>query len=282
MLFLCCLTGYYPLLYICSFNLGQHSFHHSFFFSCVKAYQLKNKDGNAINKDCKFQTFFYSLVSPSEINLITALPGCDPALWKSAQEYNPDPTKFAPALAVGFQDLNNRMKRYEKSSELFSRRIEEVRKQINTMEHKHNQTKNRIDDLRKRQVDLSHKFLQTMSKWESQKARGIPLQTEEIDYSKKLEFLNRQLDDPARFEVRIAELQQKASTQERQSTGSAAVGLQGLDERQNEVLCQVFDFQTKSLAHLTGMLKQDLHNLKVWLGGGEGVRKNELSLSIVG
>ncbi|KAJ7188464.1 hypothetical protein C8R46DRAFT_1341205 [Mycena filopes] len=65
---------------------------------------------DARSPQCQFQYFFYNRVDPNQVGLYGRPPNAtNDVLWAKAVRENPDPTCLVPAIAVGFDDLRQRV-----------------------------------------------------------------------------------------------------------------------------------------------------------------------------
>lgn len=222
----------------------------------MRAYRPTN------NPDCRFQFFFYNMVDPAKIGLYSAPPGCDPRLWRHASQNNPNPKELVPSRAVGFVDLQKRLVAADKALGVYSKKLEQLSQRIAEMQQIHEaKTKPDIEAVRRNHAVLSKMLLKVVNRLESRRARGMRLDTQEMEYRKRLESLKRQLAKPAQFQSRVTELQSLARLHDERQSGP--VGLQGLDMTQQKLLYQVLDTQRKGLLHLTETLRRDLRHMEI-------------------
>eukprot|EP00808_Paulinella_micropora_P027211 g54703.t1 len=211
--------------------------------------------------ECKFQFFFYNMVDPDKVGLAAPPPNCDMRLWNSAKQNNPNPDKLVPSRAVGFGDLAKRAVAAQKAQDIYTKMLSNLQTQITSMSQKHKaMTKPSIEALRRNQVNLSTGLLKVISRLECRRACGLQLDTQEIDYRKKLDTLNRELAKP-RFARFIAELESRNRLQDVRSEPSSP--WHGLGDAADSVVFEFLNEQRKGLELLTGILQADLHDMTV-------------------
>ena len=86
--------------------------------------------------NCRFQHYFYNVVSPQEAHLYQKPADHDQAAWDAAQAANPDRTTRVPALAIGFDDVQKRMDEQHKLSEAHSAKLAEIETMIKEIQKK--------------------------------------------------------------------------------------------------------------------------------------------------
>jgi len=128
-------------------------------------------------------------------------------------------------------------------------------------------TKPIIEKIRRKHAELSNMLLRVMTKLECKRALGLPLQTQEIDFRRKLESLKRKLAKPAQYQARVSELQSIVHMQDdRVSSDSLSYKL---DSETQAKLHEVLDFQRRGLLHLTSVLNKDSQDVELMSYHGE-------------
>ncbi|KAG0142164.1 hypothetical protein CROQUDRAFT_97888 [Cronartium quercuum f. sp. fusiforme G11] len=85
--------------------------------------------------DCKFQYYFYNLVEPDKINQYQIIIK-DENINKKVKRNNPNPERFVPSLAVGFEDLQKRLNCQVNMAKIHIQKLLEFEEKINEINQK--------------------------------------------------------------------------------------------------------------------------------------------------
>ncbi|TDL27801.1 hypothetical protein BD410DRAFT_760973 [Rickenella mellea] len=89
----------------------------------------------------RFQHYFYNLVEPSQLQrYVRPQNATNEALWQKAVRENPDPSCYVPALAVGFDDLQQRVEAQRQLSTAHQEKIKELKTRISALSDAHSLT----------------------------------------------------------------------------------------------------------------------------------------------
>lgn len=148
---------------------------------------------------CAFQFFFYNKVSKQEALLHEKPAAIEQSKWDEAIEKRPDDS-YVPALAIGFTDLQKRIKVQDQTVALYQQRMHEINDKLVALCQKHDLTTTvKFSQMKMRHEKLVHRTLSLAAKIQVLRSRGYVLRPDEEVLKKKLESLIKQIDDPAVF-----------------------------------------------------------------------------------
>lgn len=110
--------------------------------------------------NCRFQHYFYNVVSPQEAHLYQKPADHDQAAWDAAQAANPDRTTRVPALAIGFDDVQKRMDEQHKLSEAHSAKLAEIEAMIKEIQKKSQlETAVKLDEYKRKHMQAAQRVI---------------------------------------------------------------------------------------------------------------------------
>jgi nuclear pore complex protein Nup54 len=216
------------------------------------------------NPESRFQFMFYNKISATEAQRYQKPPHVNQKLWQQAVRNNPDPKSLVPSLAVGFDDIKNRIVQQDRANQVYQKQLQEIQKVIVHMRQRYKSvTKVKVAEFRQHHTKLAHRLLKLVHKIQMLQTHGYPILNEEITFRKKLENIHRELKKPTQFQARVAELASVVRMQE---------------ERPNEVMTKIdqdnvynvqrfLNLQHQGLQYLTDVLKKDLRDLRTIMQG---------------
>ncbi|KAJ7611787.1 nucleoporin complex subunit 54-domain-containing protein [Roridomyces roridus] len=236
---------------------------------------------NAASPQCQFQYFFYNRVEPSQVGLYGRPPNAtNETLWTKAVRDNPDPTTLVPAIAVGFDDLRQRVDAQGQQASWQLERLKELKTRLESLSSTQHQNSARLARLAASQTQLMHQLLSLAAHLHllvpSLRSSGIRVEEEEL--RGWLEELREEIGSGTpghghsggRMRGKLGELwalvgaigaqQQK----QHQQHGEWKV----VDEDGLSRIAQILGEQQAGLVHLTKILKGDLADINVVLKGG--------------
>ncbi|KAK7062874.1 Nucleoporin nup57 [Paramarasmius palmivorus] len=112
-------------------------------------------------QSCRFQHYFYNLVDPAQVNLYTRPPNAvREDLWQKAVRENPDPSCLVPVLALGFDDLRDRVDAQTQQSTAHREKLTELQARLRTLTTHHTTvTIPRLQRYSALQTQLLHRLL---------------------------------------------------------------------------------------------------------------------------
>jgi len=221
---------------------------------------------NPNSPDCRFRHMMFNRVDPADVDKYVRPATVNERLWTQAVEANPDPSRFVPVQATGFQDLRLRVEEQNKITTEHVKALEDVQAFLLTLQKKHDlDTRIKIDQYKQRHLELSHRVLKLMKRVEVLTYKGYPISLEEEAFRAKLENLQRELNQPSLFRGRLSDLLSFLRTHNQQEVSTASnIHQQLTDTLDHDSLESIHTFleqQTAGLAHLAELLKQDLRDM---------------------
>ncbi|KAJ7506981.1 nucleoporin complex subunit 54-domain-containing protein [Mycena galericulata] len=240
---------------------------------------------NAASPQCQFQYFFYNRVDPNQVGLYGRPPNAtNEALWTKAVRENPDPTCLVPAIAVGFDDLRQRVDAQGQQATAHQDRLKELKTRLETLSSTQHQNSARIARLASSQTQLMHRLLALAAHLHllvpTLRSSGIRVEEEELrGWLEELreEIGTRGSGGGGRMRGKLGELWALVG-----ALGAAREGAhqtQGgewkvVDEEGLGRIAQILGEQQAGLVHLTKILQGDLADINVVLKGG-GAQRGE-------
>uniref|UniRef100_A0A060T2K0 ARAD1A09020p n=1 Tax=Blastobotrys adeninivorans TaxID=409370 RepID=A0A060T2K0_BLAAD len=227
--------------------------------------------------NCAFQHYFYNKVPSDQVMLYQKPPNHSQEKWDAAIAARPD-NSSVPVLAVGFSDLQKRAALQEVQVAAYRQRMHEIDKKLDYLTTRHDLHNTvRAAEMKARHEKLVQRTLALAAKIQVLKARGFVLRPDEEMLKKRLEQLNREIDDPAVFgrinEVwaRLTVLRDRAQNGGTFATNGSAQGANGTvasrpapsldwerDKDQLEKVAHILRGQQKGIAFLSQVLQEDI------------------------
>ncbi|KAJ7111321.1 nucleoporin complex subunit 54-domain-containing protein [Mycena epipterygia] len=236
---------------------------------------------NATSPQCQFQYFFYNRVDPNQVGLYGRPPNAtNEALWTKAVRENPDPTCLVPAIAIGFDDLRQRVDAQGQQAASHQDRLKELKTRLETLSSTQHQNSARLARAAALQTQLTHRLLALAAHLHLlvPTLRASAIRVEEETLRASLEDLREELGARTggaggRMRGKLGELWALVG-----ALGAAREGAQHVpggewkvvDEDGLARIAQILSEQQAGLVHLTKILQGDLADINVVLKGGKG------------
>ncbi|PCH36755.1 hypothetical protein WOLCODRAFT_140567 [Wolfiporia cocos MD-104 SS10] len=225
---------------------------------------------------CRFQHFFYNLVDPSQVHLYGRPPkATSDAAWQKAVRENPDPTCLVPVLAVGFDDLQQRVEAQSKQAAAHQEKMKELQTRIANLAQRHQLSNaTRFQRATTLQTQLTHRVLRLVQHLHLliPALRSSAIRPEEEALRAALEDIEQEIRRPGgtgRMRGKLNELWALVgavtAARERDRRGGS-VEWAVVDDEGLSRLTQILAMEQAGLAHLTRILQQDLKDLAVIQG----------------
>ncbi|KAJ7282675.1 nucleoporin complex subunit 54-domain-containing protein [Mycena rebaudengoi] len=243
---------------------------------------------NAASPQCQFQYYFYNRVDPNQVGLYGRPPNAtNDALWAKATRENPDPTCLVPAIAIGFDDLRQRVDAQRQQAAAHQERLKELKTRLQTLSSTQHQNSARIARFAALQTQLTHRLLALAAHLHllvpALRSSGIRVEEEEL--RGWLEELREEIgvrggsgggggngNGGGRMRGKLGELwalvgalgAAREGTQHQQGGEWKVVDEDGLGR-----IAQILSEQQAGLVHLTKILQRDLRDIDVVVKGGQ-------------
>ncbi|KAL0579909.1 Nucleoporin nup57 [Marasmius crinis-equi] len=240
---------------------------------------------------CRFQHYFYNLVDPAQINMYTRPSNAvKEDLWQKAVRENPDPTCLVPVLAIGYDDLRDRVDAQAQQSTGHREKLTELQNRLRTLTTHHTTTTiPRLQRYSALQTQLLHRLLKLVTHLHLliPSVRSSAIGEAEEELKSHLEEIASEVgvsrsstvDNSARkggrLKSKLGELWAVIGALKAREEGlNAMTGGGGewkvVDEEGLARIAQVLAEQQAGLAHLTKILQKDLKDLAI-IVGSEGI-----------
>ncbi|KAI0088367.1 nucleoporin complex subunit 54-domain-containing protein [Irpex rosettiformis] len=225
---------------------------------------------------CRFQHFFYNLVEPSQVQLYGRPPNVtNQGLWEKAVRENPDPSCMVPVLAIGLDDLQQRVDAQTKQAANHSERIKELKTRIEALSQRHevNNTA-RLRRAAALQMQLMHRVLKVVQHLHLliPALRSSSIRPEEEALRTALEDIDDEIRRPGGISKMRGKLNEmwalvdavRAARERNRNEGQ--VGWAVVDEEGLDHIAQILAEEQAGLAHVTKILQRALQDLAVVQG----------------
>jgi len=205
---------------------------------------------------------FYNQVSapPEEVRRMNSMKPqqIDQLLWDQASRNNPDPSRFVPVQACGFEDLKKRIEEQNKLAAQQAQTLQDATRVIEHIKHKHTvTTMAKLDDYKYRQMEITQRLIRVISKLMVLEARGTRLTPGEERLKRKFEKILQDLASPVLYRAKIEDF----IALSRIATQSSP--LPQIDEKYLENIAKVLKEQRSGLEVLTTMLQKDMKDVQL-------------------
>ncbi|EAU83836.1 hypothetical protein CC1G_09505 [Coprinopsis cinerea okayama7 len=195
---------------------------------------------------CRFQHPFYNLVNPNEVGLYGRPPNVlNDAVWEKAVQGNPDPKCFVPVVAIGFDDLRERVDGQSKKATEQSQMLSDLKQRLAALSTKHDVSNvSRLQRASVQQAQITHRLL------------------------KLIQHLHLLIPAVRSSSIRPEEEQLRGKLEEVEDEGKNVGGGEWavVDEEGMAQIVQVLKEQQIGLAHLTNILQKNQKDVAIVLG----------------
>ncbi|GJE93078.1 nucleoporin complex subunit 54-domain-containing protein [Phanerochaete sordida] len=225
---------------------------------------------------CRFQHYFYNLVDPAQVHMYgRPANATNDALWQKAVRENPDPSCMVPVLAVGFDDLQQRVDAQTRASAQHQEKLKELKTRLEALSQRHAVTNlARLRRAQALQTQLTHRVLRLSQHLHLlvPALRSSSIRPAEEALRAALEELDEDVRRPGALGKMRAKLNElwalvdavRAARERDRQEG--AVEWAVVDEDGLARIAQVLAEEQAGLAHVTNILQRDLKDLGVILG----------------
>ncbi|KAF7309969.1 C2H2-type domain-containing protein [Mycena indigotica] len=240
---------------------------------------------NPASPQCRFQHVFYNRVNPQQINLYGRPANMSEALWTKAVRDNPDPSSLVPNVALGFDDLRQRLDGQTAQATDHVAKLNELKTRIADLATHQSANHTRASRLAATHVQLYHRVLLLAAhlhllipavrggavRIEEEAMRGV-LEEIRTDVGGHGHSSNGRTTSNAagRLRSKIAELWAVvgalAAARDAASSGQQNGEWKVVDEDGLAQIAQILAEQQAGLVHLTKILQKDLKDIAVVLG----------------
>ncbi|KAJ7782970.1 nucleoporin complex subunit 54-domain-containing protein [Mycena metata] len=235
---------------------------------------------DARSPQCQFQYFFYNRVDPNQVGLYGRPPNAtNDALWAKAARENPDPTCLVPAIAVGFDDLRQRVDAQGQQAAAHQERLKDLKTRLDTLSSTQTQNTARLARLAATQTQLMHRLLALAAHLHLlvPALRSSGLRAEEEALRGWLEEVKAEVGvrggsgsgGGGRMRAKLGELWALVGAlgAAREAAGGGNAHAPGGEDGLARI-AQILSEQQAGLVHLTKILKGDLADINLVLKGG--------------
>ncbi|XP_040183476.1 nucleoporin p54 isoform X2 [Rana temporaria] len=203
-------------------------------------------------------------LSPAQIKQLLQNPpaGVDRNIWEQAKMDNPDSERLIPVAMVGFKELLRRLKVQDQMTKLHQSRLDMISDDISELQKNQATTVAKLAQYKRKLLELSHRVLQVLIKQENQRKSGFAIQAEEEHLRVQLDTIQSELNAPTQFKGRLNELM----SQIRMQNHFGAVRSEENYYVDSDLLREIKQHlkqQQEGLSHITGIIKDDLEDIKL-------------------
>ncbi|KAI6785371.1 Nucleoporin-like protein [Emericellopsis cladophorae] len=225
------------------------------------------------NPSCVFKHYFYNKVDPSHIPFYKPSAHEDPRGWEEALQNKPAPG-YMPVLCSGYESLADRLKTQKRAITEFNTRLHQINASLGAILERHElQTEVRALAAKRRSAALAERSLALAAKVQVLRNRGYALSADEDELTRRLETLERAVQDPAvgareeELWSRLIVLRGHADALMREKEKPSADGANGLDEEteaQAKKTFKVLEDYEKQLQHLKKETEALVEDYMAW------------------
>ncbi|OAX39298.1 hypothetical protein K503DRAFT_689925 [Rhizopogon vinicolor AM-OR11-026] len=234
---------------------------------------------NPASPECRFQHYFYNLVPPEQVSAFgRPANATNEMLWQRAVRDNPDPSCMVPVLAVGFDDLRQRVDGQSKQATEQQKGLMELKKRLESLSAKHNDNNaSRLQRAKSLQSQIQHRLLCLIQHMHLMlpTVRSTAIRPEEDALRVALEEIEEDIKRPggmSKMRGKLNELWALVGAINAARERGRKAGLDGssdwtvVDEEGLKQIAQILSNQQAGLQHLTKVLQKDLRDLDVIYG----------------
>ncbi|EKM78316.1 hypothetical protein AGABI1DRAFT_121430 [Agaricus bisporus var. burnettii JB137-S8] len=235
---------------------------------------------NPSSPQCRFQHYFYNLVSPERVGLYgRPTNALNDTLWEKARRENPDPTCHVPVLAIGFDDLRTRVEAQNKKSTEHQQYLNELKTRLESLATQHTlSNSSRLLKAVLAQTQLTQRLLKFVQHLHLliPSVRSSSIRPEEEQLRSSLEELEEELRR-GRMKGKLNELWAHLgavnASKERARVGVGEWAV--VDEDGLAHLTQILADQQAGLSHLTKILQKVLKDVSIIMGTSSNTAQSD-------
>ncbi|GAN02045.1 nucleoporin nup44 [Mucor ambiguus] len=212
--------------------------------------------------NCRFQHYFYNVVSPQEAHLYQKPVDHDQAAWDAAQAANPDRTTRVPALAIGFDDVQKRMDEQHKLSEAHSAKLAEIETMIKEIQKKSQlETAVKLEEYKRKHMQAAQRVIKFLKYAQVLRNKGLSITPDEEVMRARLENIQDQLQRSEQFHGKLSQLW--AQLQFIKESGRKYGKIDGVDEwdavseENMRGITKILDEQNNGVQHIIEVIETD-------------------------
>ncbi|KAI8374006.1 nucleoporin complex subunit 54-domain-containing protein [Choanephora cucurbitarum] len=215
--------------------------------------------------NCYFRHYFYNMVPENEIHLYRRPENQTEQAWNEAMRKNPDPKKYVPVLAVGFDDILKRMEVQSKQVELHQEKLKETSERLQSVQRQYALgTLVKIEEHKRRHTDLTQRLLRV--KYSSVlRYKGFPLNGEESTCVQQLAQLAESSESPEQLNAKMNALWnrlQSLKAQMSQGGDNRYEVWRTVSEEDTNIIAKILSDEQRGIKHITSILKSDEKDLE--------------------
>ncbi|KII91613.1 hypothetical protein PLICRDRAFT_51753 [Plicaturopsis crispa FD-325 SS-3] len=238
---------------------------------------------NSSSPQCRFQHYFYNLVDPNQVNLYGRPPNAtNEELWQKAVRENPDRSCLVPVVAVGFDDLQQRVNAQSQQAASHQEKLKELKSRIEALSQRHDVSNaSRLHRAAALQTQLQHRLLQLTQHLHLliPALRSSAIRPEEEALRTALEEIEEEIR-AGRMRGKLNELWALVgavnAVKERKRSGEAGMEWAVVDEEGLGQIAQILTEQQTGLNHLTKIVQRDMKDLSIILGTGSASQEEDM------
>ncbi|CAG8704553.1 2651_t:CDS:2 [Gigaspora margarita] len=207
--------------------------------------------------DCRFQSYFYNMVHPAEVQFYTQPPSMSQALWSEAQANNPDRT---------MQDIKKRLAVQEEITAKANVKFKEYGAKLEDMKRKHNlETLVRIEDRKRKHIELTQRVIKLMRRIQVLRLSGTLIRSDEEALKGRLEDIKQQLQRSSRKLETLKTQYNVTKLQWGVRESPVTHKFNAVNDNQLDNIIKVLDTEQTGIVHDIETLKKDSKDIDVIL-----------------
>ncbi|EKM57328.1 uncharacterized protein PHACADRAFT_255029 [Phanerochaete carnosa HHB-10118-sp] len=256
--------------------LQQQQDPQSQFIALIQRIEGVKQAWDSSSPHCRFQHYFYNLVDPAQVHFYGRPSNAvNDALWQKAVRENPDPDCMVPVIAVGFDDLQQRVDAQTRAAAQHQEKLKELKTRLEALSQRHQVTNlARLRRAQALQAQLTHRVLRITQHLHLlvPALRSSSIRPEEEALRTALEELDEDVRRPGGLGKMRSKLNElwalvdavRAARDRDRQEGTVEWAV--VDEDGLARITQVLGEEQAGLAYVTNILQRDLKDLGIVLG----------------
>ncbi|KAI9494689.1 nucleoporin complex subunit 54-domain-containing protein [Zychaea mexicana] len=217
---------------------------------------------------CRFKHYFYNLVPQEQVHLYQKPASHDKKAWDEAQKKNPDPSRFVPALAIGFEDVKKRMEAQERQSLAQIAILKETQAKVDKLRNTDAvATAKKLEEYKTRHMELIQRVIWLLKKAQVLRNKGVPLTADEEKLRATLENIQEQLVQSEQFHGKLsqlwAQLQLIKESGRKYGKLDDVHGWNGVSSDNRESITKVLGEQQTGIQHTMDILEKNQRDVEM-------------------